>query len=80
MNDSFITALNTQRTTSNWMDALSENMANLYSPGFRESKCTFQTFLNGSTIGDLIKNDRQGKSIPGTSPENVFLEGEGFFV
>jgi flagellar hook protein FlgE len=80
MNDSFITALNTQKTTSNWIDALSENMVNIYTPGFRESKCTFQTFLNGSTVGDMMKNDGQGKAIPGTSPENVFLEGAGFFV
>jgi flagellar hook protein FlgE len=80
MNDSFITALNTQRSTSNWMDSLVENMANIYSPGYRESKFTFKTFLNGSSVGDVIKNEYQGKSVPGTSPENLYLEGQGFFV
>lgn len=80
MQDSFITAVNLQRNTKNWMDALGKNLTNIYTPGFREVKTNFNSFLNGSTIDDLYINMDQGKSTPGTSPENVFLEGKGFFV
>ena len=80
MQDSFITAVNLQRNTKNWMDALGKNLTNIYTPGFREVKTNFNSFLNGSTLDDLYINMDQGKSTPGTSPENVFLEGQGFFV
>ena len=36
MNDSFVTALNTQKSTTNWMDVIAHNMTNVYTPGFRE--------------------------------------------
>jgi flagellar hook protein FlgE len=62
------------------MDAIGKNLTNIYTPGFREVKSNFGTFLNGSTLDDLYINMDQGKSMPGTSPENVFLEGSGFFV
>lgn len=80
MNDSFINALNSQKSTKNWIDALAENMSNMYTPGFRENNVTFKTFLTGTVSDGYMKNTGQGKSIPGTSNENVFLEGEGFFV
>lgn len=80
MNDSFITALNTQKATAGWIDILSDNMTNMYTPGFRESKVTFQTFLNGAVIDNPLKNQGQGKSTPGTSNENLFLEGKGYFL
>ena len=32
MNDSFITALNTQKATNNWMDVIADNMTNVYTP------------------------------------------------
>ena len=80
MNDGFITALNTQRATSNWIDALAQNLTNIYTPGYRENQFRFNTFLNGGYVDEFgVKND-QGKSLPGTSPENLFLEGKGFFV
>ncbi len=80
MNDSFVNALNTQKSTSDWIDAISENLMNIYTPGYRETQATFQTFLNSSIIDGFNKKTGQGKSIPGTSNENVFLEGEGFFT
>lgn len=80
MNDSFVTALNTQRSTTNWIDALTENLVNIYTPGFRESQHNFKTFLNGSISGGSLKNIGQGKATPGTSNENIYLEGTGFFV
>lgn len=80
MNDSFVTALNTQKVTSNWVSALSENLANIYTPGYRETQMTFKTFLDGSISDPPLKKDKQGKSIPGTSKENIYLEGNGFFV
>lgn len=80
MNDSYITALNTQFATVNWIDVLTDNMTNVYTPGFREKKMTFKTFLGGAVSDDYDKNLGQGKSTPGTSNENLFLEGKGFFL
>lgn len=80
MNDSFITALNTQKATVTWMDVLSENMANIYTPGYQESLVNFQTFLGGSIMDNPNKKLSQGKSMPGTSNSNLFLEGAGYFI
>ncbi len=80
MNDSFITALNTQKSTVNWMDVIANNMTNVYTPGFREEQVTFKTFLGGAISENYDKKIDQGKSTPGTSKENLFLEGKGFFL
>ncbi|MDD3593796.1 MAG: hypothetical protein PHX18_04110 [Candidatus Gastranaerophilales bacterium] len=80
MNDGFITALNTQRSTSNWMDALAENLSNIYTPGYRENQFRFNTFLGGTYVDTFGMKTDQGKSLPGTAPENIFLEGQGYFV
>lgn len=80
MNDSFVNALNTQKATSDWIDAVGENLMNIYTPGYRETQATFKTFLNSSIVDTVNKNTGQGKSTPGTSNENVFLEGEGYFT
>ena len=80
MNDSFVNALNTQKSTADWMDAISENLTNIYTPGYRETQASFKTFLNSAIIDGFNKNVGQGKSTPGTSNENVFLEGEGYFT
>lgn len=80
MNDSFITALNTQKATVNWMDVLAENMGNVYTPGFQENQVNFKTFLGGAIMDNPNKKLAQGKSTPGTSNSNLFLEGKGYFV
>lgn len=80
MNDAFITALNTQYATVDWMNVLAENMTNAYTPGYREKKVNFKTFLNGAINDDYEKSFDQGKSTPGTSKDNLFLEGKGFFL
>ena len=80
MNDSFITALNTQKATTNWIDVIADNMTNIYTPGFREKQVTFKTFLNGAVSNDYDKRIDQGKSTPGTSESNLYLEGKGFFL
>lgn len=80
MNDSFITALNTQKATTNWMDVLAENMTNIYTPGFKENQVNFSTFLGGAVLDNPSKNFGQGKSTPGTSNANLFLEGKGYFL
>ncbi len=80
MNDSFITALNTQKATVNWMDVLAENLGNIYTPGFKENQVNFQTFLGGAIMDNPNKKIAQGKSMPGTSTSNLFLEGQGYFV
>jgi len=80
MNDVFVTALNTQRATGDWMNALSENLTNIYTPGYRETKMNFSTFLNGVVSDRMDKSFEQGKSTPGDNPSNLFLEGQGFFL
>ncbi len=79
MKDSYVSALNTQRAAKDWIDGLAENMINMYTPGYRENQMTFKTHLDHAVIDGYLKNTGQGKAIPGTSPENVFLEGQGFF-
>lgn len=80
MNDAFITAINTQYATVNWMDVIADNMTNVYTPGFKEKQVNFKTFLGGAINDDYDKKMSQGKSTPGTSNDNVFLEGKGFFL
>lgn len=80
MNDSYVTALNTQKSTQNWMDVIAHNMTNIYTPGFREQQVNFKTFLGGAIADDYDKKTGQGKSTPGTSNDNLFLEGKGFFL
>ncbi len=80
MRDSFITAINTQAITKEWMDQITLNLVNIYTPGYREVQSTFKNFLDGAVIDDLRTKISQGKSRPGTSDENVFLEGQGYFV
>jgi len=80
MNDAFITAINTQYATINWMDVIADNMTNIYTPGFKEKQVNFKTFLSGAINDDYDKKMSQGKSTPGTSNDNVFLEGKGFFL
>ena len=80
MNDAFITAINNQYATVNWMDVIADNMTNVYTPGFKEKQVNFKTFLGGAINDDYDKKMSQGKSTPGTSNDNVFLEGKGFFL
>ena len=80
MRDAFITALNTQKIGNEWAEELSENLVNAYTPGYREKKFTFKTFLDGSIGQTYMRNVGQGKSSPGTSDENIYLEGKGYFV
>jgi len=80
MHDAFVNALNTQKITATWIKNISENMTNVYTPGYREKKFTFKTFLDGSVGDSSFRNVGQGKSSPGTSDENIFLEGSGYFV
>ncbi|MEI7474237.1 MAG: flagellar basal body rod C-terminal domain-containing protein [bacterium] len=80
MNDSFITAINTQKTTMDWMNLIITNMSSIYLPGFKEYKGSFHTFLGGVSLDDLNRKMDQGKAQPGTSGENIYLEGKGFFA
>ncbi len=80
MNDIYTTAINTQKATLQWIDTVADNLTNCYTPGFRENKVNFKTFLGGAVVDHNVKNHGQGKSTPGTSNENLFFEGAGFFV
>lgn len=80
MQDPYITALNSQKAALGWMVALSENMGNMYTPGYREQKSNFADFINGVQLFDLPRNENQGKSTPGRGPNNIMIEGKGYFV
>ena len=80
MQDPYITALNSQKAAMGWIGAISENLGNIYTPGYREKKMDFSEFLNGVMVNDLQRNDGQGKSHPGKGPTNLYIEGKGYFV
>ena len=80
MTNMYINAINYSKNTKLWMDDLAVNMMNLYTPGYRESQMTFKTYLDNIMPDRPLKNLGQGKAIPGTSSENIFLEGSGYFV
>ncbi|MDD3013094.1 MAG: hypothetical protein PHC34_05265 [Candidatus Gastranaerophilales bacterium] len=80
MNDSFITATNSQKTTLDYISMLIQNSTNLYTPGYKEVKGNFKTCLDGISLDEMDVNMGQGKSTPGLAPENLFIEGKGFFT
>jgi len=80
MNDSFITAANSQKTTMDYITLLIQNSTNLYTPGYKEVKGNFKTCLDGVSLDDMDVSMSQGKSVPGLAPENLYIEGKGFFT
>ena len=62
MNDAYVNAMNTQKASINWMDSVTENLANIYTPGYRENKVTFKTFLDSISCDGFLKNTDQGKA------------------
>lgn len=80
MNDSFITSINTQKSTFDWMNLIVANLSNIYTPGYREVQGNFKTALDGVQLDEMEVKPDQGKAFPGTAKENVYLEGNGFFV
>jgi len=80
MQDAFITAINSEKSGLAWFDMLTKNMSNIYTPGFREIRGSFHTFMDGSELNELNHKQDQTKAIPGVAPENLFLEGKGFFT
>ena len=79
MRDTFINAINTRQTSIQWLNYITENLQNLNTPGYRENQMTFKSYLDSSVPDKVTRCSRQGKAIPG-KPENVFLEGNGYFV
>ena len=80
MQDPFITALNTQKAALGWFSTLTENLGNVYTPGFRENRVHFADYINGVQLSDTPRDDEQGKSMPGRGPTNLFIEGKGMFA
>jgi len=80
MQDPYITALNSQKASLAWIETLSENMSNMYTPGYREAKSNFSNFINGVELFELPRNVFQGKSMPGRSINNLMIEGKGYFT
>ena len=79
MRDTFINALNTRQNIVQWMNGISENLENLYTPGYRENQVSFKGYLDSVVLDKVIKSNVQGKAIP-AAPGNVFLEGSGYFM
>lgn len=80
MQDAFITAVNSEKASLGWYELLTQNISNIYTPGFREVRGSFHTFMDGTELNELNHKQEQTKSIPGVAPENLFLEGKGFFT
>lgn len=80
MQDSFITSINTQKSTLEWMNVIIENLSNIYTPGYREVQGNFKTVLDGVGLDEMEVKTDQGKAVPGTASENIYLEGKGFFL
>src|SRR5574344_1272943 len=80
MNDSFVTALNCQKATLSWIDVLTDNVTNVYTPGFKANQVKFSTFVGGAIVDNPDRSQSQGKSTPGPANSNLFLEGKGYFL
>ncbi len=80
MQDPFITALNTQKAAMGWFGQLSENLGNIYTPGYRSHEVHFSDFINGVQQHNVYRKEKQGKSMPGRAPSNLFIEGDGHFM
>ncbi len=80
MRDSYINAMNTRINVVHYLNALSENLENAYTPGYRENQVSFRTCIDSAMLNTIERSSKQGKSIPGTSDSNVFLLGNGYFV
>ena len=44
------------------MDIIAENLTNVYTPGFRENKVTFKTFLGGAVIDNNVKTEPEAET------------------
>ena len=73
MRDAFINAVNTSRTTSELMNVISENLVNLYTPGYRENQISFKTYLDNAVMDKVLKNTGQGKAIPGMKETDILF-------
>ena len=80
MYDPFISAINTQKAALGWFDSISTNLANVYTPGYRQHKTVFSDFLNGAQLFEVPRDVEQGKAMPGRAPTNLMVEGSGYFV
>lgn len=80
MQDPFITALNTQKAALGWFEQLSQNLGNIYTPGYRAHQVHFSDFINGVEQHQQTRKAEQGKSMPGKAPSNLFIEGDGYFM
>jgi flagellar hook protein FlgE len=78
--DPFITAINTQKAAMGMMDIATRNISNLYTPGYRQVKTTFNNFLHGVEVRELPYDAEQGKTMPGQAPTNMMVEGKGLFM
>lgn len=80
MYDPYITAMNSEHAARTWYASIVQNMGNMYRPGFREFKMTFSDFVDGVDLEEAPRNTNQGKSMPGRTPTNLMVEGNGYFV
>ena len=55
MRDTFINALNTRHTATQYMNAHAENIQNWNTPGYRENQVGFKTYLDSAVLDKNIK-------------------------
>ena len=80
MNDAYVNALNTQKGNKKLDGRRFREYGEHLHAGISRNKITFKTFLDSTYSDCYMKKTMQGKATPGTSDENVFLEGTGYFV
>ena len=54
MQDGYMVAMNSMRVSQQWINMLTKNLSNIYTPGYRSMQGNFRTFLNGSMVDDGI--------------------------
>jgi flagellar hook protein FlgE len=78
--DPFITAMNSHKAAQEWFSAMSQNVGNMYTMGYKQKVAQFGDFLNGVYVDRIAIDAGQGNSFPGKSDTNLFVEGSGWFI
>jgi flagellar hook protein FlgE len=86
------TASNGMNAHSHVISVISDNVANINTPGFKESLASLQDFVSaisvreatnvgqGSTVSSVFQNFTQGSIQPVGGTTNLAIQGNGFFI
>ena len=96
MNSGMYSALSGNITAMKRLDIISNNLANVNTPGFKKDKMSFESMLNGSvnppavpegsTADPILQKDNvyidysQGPVAQSGNPLDLAIDGDGFFV